>query len=73
MHAVEPVALVVTVQCLCCGSAYSKPAHGGTFRANPGCPKCGYLGWSPEGEISDELEPPRFAADPLRVPAVRSH
>ena len=33
------------VRCLDCGELYSKPTNGGTVRANPGCPKCGYLGW----------------------------
>jgi hypothetical protein len=41
--------LVERVRCLDCGSAYSKPAAGGTVAANPGCPECGYLGWVPAG------------------------
>jgi hypothetical protein len=39
------LAVVETVRCLECGAVYSKPAGGGTVRANPGCPECGYLGW----------------------------
>jgi hypothetical protein len=33
------------VRCLECGAKYVKPADGGTVHENPGCPKCGYLGW----------------------------
>ena len=33
------------VRCLECGATYVKPADGGTAEENPGCPKCGYLGW----------------------------
>ena len=39
------LALVEPVRCLECGAIYSKPAGGGTVKANPGCPECGYLGW----------------------------
>jgi hypothetical protein len=42
--------LVERVRCLACGSAYAKPAGGGTLYANPGCPACGYLGWVQHGE-----------------------
>jgi predicted nucleic acid-binding Zn-ribbon protein len=33
------------VLCLECGAVYTKPTRGGTARANPGCPECGYVGW----------------------------
>jgi ribosomal protein S27AE len=33
------------VLCLECGTTYVKPADGGTVQENPGCPKCGYVGW----------------------------
>ena len=33
------------VRCLECGTKYVKPADGGTVNENPGCPKCGYVGW----------------------------
>jgi hypothetical protein len=59
---VDALSLVVTVQCLACGSTYSKPAGAGTVNANPGCPQCGYLGWSGEGDVTDEVERPRFVA-----------
>jgi len=44
------------VCCLDCGAAYAKPAAGGTVEENPGCPRCGYLGWIPAG---GELREPR--------------
>ena len=40
-----PLAVVESVRCLECGAVYTKPAGGGTVRANPGCPECGYVGW----------------------------
>ena len=36
---------VVNVRCLECSQPYPKPLGGGTVRANPGCPQCGYVGW----------------------------
>lgn len=39
------LSVVQKVRCLECGAVYAKPASGGTVRANPGCPECGYLGW----------------------------
>jgi hypothetical protein len=33
------------VRCLECGAKYVKPVDGGTVHENPGCPKCGYVGW----------------------------
>ncbi len=33
------------VRCLDCSTTYAKPADGGTVHENPGCPRCGYLGW----------------------------
>ena len=33
------------VRCLECGVKYVKPAEGGTAHRNPGCPRCGYVGW----------------------------
>ena len=35
------------VRCLECGEVYAKPADGGTVARNPGCPRCGYVGWMP--------------------------
>ena len=39
------LAVLESVRCLECGTVYAKPARGGTARANPGCPQCGYVGW----------------------------
>ena len=36
---------VERVRCLECGTTYGKPTAGGTVQENPGCPRCGYLGW----------------------------
>ena len=57
--------VIETVHCLSCSAVYAKPRRGGTTETNPGCPKCGYLGWS---SFSEERPPERFrsAADPLR-------
>jgi predicted nucleic acid-binding Zn-ribbon protein len=58
------VSNVVTVRCLDCGKHYLKPLSGGTVRANPGCPKCGYVGWVLAPELSTAAaEPTRFAVD----------
>ena len=35
------------VRCLGCGSVYVKPLGEGTAADNPGCPRCGYVGWIP--------------------------
>jgi hypothetical protein len=36
---------VERVRCLECGVPYVKPCGGNTMRRNPGCPRCGYVGW----------------------------
>ena len=58
------------VRCLECGTKYVKPADGGTVSENPGCPRCGYLGWilatippmSSEPHHSGEGQRPRLYA-----------
>jgi predicted nucleic acid-binding Zn-ribbon protein len=58
---------VVTVRCLDCGELYSKPLGGGTVRANPGCPECGYVGWVLAPELPTTAgEPSRYAGDRRR-------
>ena len=47
-----------TVRCLSCDALYTKPQGGGTVRANPGCPECGYIGWV-EAPTITPVEPPR--------------
>ncbi len=39
------LSVLQSVRCLECGAVYTKPTRGGTARANPGCPQCGYVGW----------------------------
>ena len=45
MDAAGNVIHIERVRCLDCSTSYSKPADGGTVHENPGCPRCGYLGW----------------------------
>lgn len=46
MQATVPdLQVIQNVRCLECGLVYAKPSGGGTVRANPGCPDCGYVGW----------------------------
>ena len=59
---------IETVRCLSCGSSYAKPAGGGTVRANPGCPDCGYVGWvlAESPVLTGGLARRRFSAGPPR-------
>jgi len=43
----QSLTVLESVRCLDCSTVYAKPAGGGTVNANPGCPKCGYVGWLP--------------------------
>ena len=56
-------AIVDVVRCLGCGAQYPKPNGGGTARANPGCPACGYLGWV---GVTPDAESLHSAADQRR-------
>ena len=57
------LAVYQNVRCLECATVYAKPTRGGTARANPGCPECGYVGWiSPEVPFR-ALQPRRFVED----------
>jgi len=40
----------IPVCCLACGLRYRKPLSGTVSTANPGCPACGYLGWTLDRE-----------------------
>jgi phage FluMu protein Com len=57
--------VLVTVRCLDCGEIYAKPRRGGTVEKNPGCPRCGYVGW-----LSVSL-PPEARVEPRRSDADR--
>jgi predicted nucleic acid-binding Zn-ribbon protein len=53
------------VRCLECGTVYTKPTRGGTARANPGCPECGYVGWvATSVPVTTTGEPRRSDEDP---------
>jgi predicted nucleic acid-binding Zn-ribbon protein len=56
---------IETVRCLHCGARYAKPLGGGTVRANPGCPDCGYVGWVLAGPVT-EFEPRPTSEDRQR-------
>ncbi len=60
------LAVLESVRCLDCGEIYSKPARGGTAAANPGCPRCGYVGWLSVTIPLGEAERYRSASDRLR-------
>ena len=59
------------VRCLDCGTSYAKPADGGTVHENPGCPRCGYLGWIPTSVPSRAAAPDRSGADRAAAPPRR--
>ena len=72
-RAVPELYAVDRVRCLECGSTYAKPNGGGTVQENPGCPRCGYLGWIATEVPLRREEPPRSDADlPLRR-SLRAH
>jgi predicted nucleic acid-binding Zn-ribbon protein len=72
MEAASNVIQLDRVRCLECGAKYVKPADGGTVQENPGCPKCGYLGWISTKIPAIGDAPRRFVADRLRAPTARS-
>lgn len=58
---------LLTVRCLGCGTLYAKPDGGGTIEANPGCPRCGYVGWLAE-TVPVTLPAPLRSAEGLLRP-----
>jgi hypothetical protein len=50
--------LLAPVRCLACGTVYPKPSSLRTAESNPGCPRCGYVGWVPadQGEDDEVME-----------------
>jgi len=61
--------VVSIVRCLGCGATYPKPSAVGTAESNPGCPRCGYVGWVPVDEdedpdVTEGLRPLRFDVGP---------
>jgi len=72
MEGAENVIQLDRVRCLECGATYVKPSDGGTVHENPGCPKCGYLGWISTAIPATGDAPRRFAVDRPQGPAARS-
>jgi hypothetical protein len=71
--AYRPFAVLESVRCLDCGEVYSKPSAGGTVTKNPGCPRCGYVGWIPLSLPAEVAAPRRFSVGrlPARIVRVR--
>jgi hypothetical protein len=68
MSTVDSFAVTLTVRCLACGTPYAKPNGHGTVRGNPGCPRCGYVGWAAaEPGVTPQRARARFSADPLHA------
>jgi hypothetical protein len=67
------LSLIESVRCLQCAAVYARPAGGGTMRANPGCPECGYVGWlAVSVPFSEDVAERRFFAGRLRRQSVRA-
>jgi hypothetical protein len=66
------LAVYESVSCLECGTVYTKPAHGGTAKSNPGCPDCGYVGWVAVNGRLGEAQPHRSDEDPPPDRSARS-
>lgn len=66
------VVQIERVRCLECGATYTKPVDGGTVTENPGCPRCGYLGWIRAAIPAAPAELHRSAADRRRRSGARS-
>ncbi len=58
------LAVYESVRCLECATVYAKPSRGGTARANPGCPECGYVGWVSVNVPFTGLQQRRSGEDP---------
>jgi hypothetical protein len=68
--------VLTRVRCLDCGLAYAKPVEGGTVEQNPGCPRCGYIGWIPatiDVTPTRGVQPGHSVADLLQHRAARRH
>ena len=63
MAAAGNVIHIERVRCLDCSTSYTKPADGGTVHENPGCPRCGYLGWISTGLPTVPAAPDRSGGD----------
>ena len=73
-HETPNLAVYENVRCLECGGVYTKPSRGGTAKANPGCPDCGYVGWvAINVPFAAESERHHFAAGQPQRRSARSH
>ena len=64
---VADVIPVERVRCLECAVTYVKPRGGNTMRRNPGCPRCGYVGWiAASVPVTPDAAPRRSVGDQLR-------
>jgi ribosomal protein S27AE len=62
----ENLVHIERVRCLECGVTYAKPVAGGTASRNPGCTRCGYVGWILAAiPVRSAVEQPRSAGDRL--------
>lgn len=69
MGRIAKVVQLDRVRCLDCGTKYAKPAGGGTVHENPGCPRCGYVGWI-DTALPASQGPLRHFASGLRQPRI---
>jgi hypothetical protein len=67
-----PLVAVEEVRCLDCGHPYAKPTTGGTAQANPGCPRCGYVGWLAGSVPVTVFARRRSGGGPLPHPSAQS-
>ena len=63
MDATDNIVQLERVRCLECEAVYVKPSDGGTVSSNPGCPRCGYVGWILATIPASEAAPHHFDAD----------
>jgi predicted nucleic acid-binding Zn-ribbon protein len=68
------LAVYESVRCLECETVYGKPSRGGTSNLNPGCPKCGYVGWlAVDVTVKRRSAPHRSDEDQPLDRSARSH
>jgi ribosomal protein S27AE len=70
---VDNVIQLDRVRCLECGTKYVKPADGGLIDENPGCPRCGYVGWIATKLPLSRAARRRFGAGRPPHPLAQSH
>ena len=63
--ATDNVEHVERVRCLDCGTRYARRAGPSSVSRNPGCPRCGYVGWIHASIPRSPYESLRSGADRL--------